>query len=264
MKLEMLLQHKETGQLKKLELQIMTRWKKEYKNRVLARFYKLNDYWEAENLPYTFITFTSRQDMTLTEQYEFIKAKFRKMRDVMRKALGKFDYIWVTEAHRTGFTHIHMMAFTEISEEDEKHFKELWQEKYEAGNKKALDFSRSSDTGSIRSMKNYLMKYITKTLDSLSNPSELLYNAVAWKMARRDNDTSKGFRFYGMSKNLTSICKLDGSEKGIYSCIHQKIVTRDGRKIETRRLGNVELLQQAYTDLYNIFTDKIICLGLLT
>lgn len=263
MKMKMLLRHRETLQLKKVEMEIMTRWKKAYKNRVLARFYKLNDYFNEVKPDYTFVTLTTRQDMSLEQQYEFIKANFRKLRDVMRKALGKFPYVWVTEPHGTGYTHIHMLAFVGISENLQEHFKEIWQDKYEAGSKKAMDFSSNINGGNIRSVKNYLMKYISKSLDSLKNPEILLYNSVAWNMSRRKNEDSKGFRFYGMSKDLTKLCKLSERERGHYYCVKQYIITNDGKKIEVLRLGDLERLQEAYSTLYNNITDENICLSQL-
>jgi len=252
-KLSMLLRHKDTLHIKKIEMEVLTRWKKAYKNRVLARFYKLNDYLKESGTDYTFCTFTTRQDMTLEEQYEFIKAKFRKLRDVMRKEIGKFDYVWVTEAHKTGYAHIHMLAFCIIPDKMQEHYKELWQNKYEAGDKKGMDFSTSADKGQLRSVKNYIMKYISKTLDCLTENAEMLHNAVAWHMSRRSNVNSKGFRFYGMSKNLTSVCSLRGADAGQYYCIKSVYTDSNGNSRVLRELGDMDVLRAGYEALNSEF-----------
>jgi len=275
LKLLMLLRGKQDGQLKRVEFEILNRWKKEYKNRVLAHFYKLNE-WAESNLQaagVTMVTFTTYQTgFSVSQQFEHLKANYRKLRDNMRKELGKFQYVWVTEPHKTGYAHIHMLAFCEISQAQQEKFKRLWSEKYSAGDyEHGLNFSDYISKENLRSVKNYLMKYVTKSLEDFADLGTRIYNAVAWNMSRRSNTESTGFRFYGMSRDLTQACKLDKSDEQKYECLSMNIVRPERRisfpnkyfndrgykiwfvmpsqKVNIYRTGDIERLQTAYNTL---------------
>jgi|GEM_PF-2252063 len=240
------------GELIGFDMAYIHRWKEEYKKRLLAKFYKLDEWFASNNLDATFFTFTTRQQdfQFKADQYTFLKKNFQKVRDNMRKMKGKFSYIWVAEPHKSGYAHIHMLAFTAFTDDEKETVKRLWCDKYNAGVREALDiqeikavddFGEHQKTGShrLQSPKNYILKYLKKTFNEKDTDlSYFLFSATAWYMGRKgiqeyeknnrkpelvtgwypgknekikENDYHM-FRFYGSSRDLSSIMKLDDSE----------------------------------------------------
>ncbi len=240
------------GELIEIDMPYIHRWTEAYKKRLLAKFYKLDEWFASNNLDATFFTFTTRQQDFLckADQYTFLKKNFQKVRDNMRKMKGKFSYIWVAEPHKSGYAHIHMLAFTAFTDDEKETVKRLWCDKYNAGVREALDiqdvkaeddFGEHIKTGSrkLQSPKNYILKYLKKTFNEEDTDlSYFLFSATAWYMGRRVNREYENnerevvigwypgkntkqdikekkysmFRFYGSSHDLSSIMKLDESE----------------------------------------------------
>lgn len=189
------------------------RWTERYRKRLLARFYKLDEWFMANPCNVTMMTLTTRHKGSLADQFALLQEHYRKLRNNMRQDhfLGKFPYFYVHEPHQDGYTHIHMLIFQEISLQDQERIKNLWANKYGVGVSDALDFQiRRIDEG-LKSPKNYMMKYLTETFkpsDMDFDSSFLLFNAVAWYMGKRDNDY-KPIRFWNCSRDLQPILKLD-------------------------------------------------------
>ncbi len=209
------------GELIEIDMPYIHRWKEEYKKRLLAKFYKLDEWFASHNLDATFFTFTTRQEdfPFKADQYTFLKENFQSIRDNMRKMKGKFPYIWVAEPHRSGYAHIHMLAFTAFTYDEKETVKRLWCDKYNAGVREALDiqdikavddFGEHKKTGShvLQSPKNYILKYLKKTFNDETDLSYFLFSATAWYMGQKDNEYCR-FRFYGSSRDLSYIMKLD-------------------------------------------------------
>ena len=230
------------NELIELELPYVHRWTEEYKKRLLAKFYKLDDYFKA--LPAqdaTFFTFTTRQKdfKNKADQYTFLKDNFRKVRDNMRK-MHKFSYIWVAEPHKSGYAHIHLLALCTFTPEEQETVKRLWCDEYEAGVRQAMDIQEissktdfglhnKSGSNALQSPKNYILKYLKKTFTEETDLSYFMFSATAWHMGQNPN--YKRFRFYGTSRDLSSIMKLDNDDDDDFKAISVNLQLSSGEEI---------------------------------
>lgn len=157
------------------------RWTSTYRKGVLAKMYQLEAY-AGENLTeLEFITLTTHQEgITREEQLSQLKIGREKLLDVLRKRYGTQEYVWMLEHFKSGFSHLHLIYFKKLTEEEKESIKTIWHEKYELGNyKNGLYFSAPRASldgvcvgGSIKSIKNYLIKYIAKGLEPNSESEQ--------------------------------------------------------------------------------------------
>lgn len=192
------------------------RWTDRYRRRLLARFYKLDDWFKANPCNTTMMTLTTRHEGFLPDQYALLQTYYRKLKNVMRQPsfLGNFSYFYVLEPHKDGYVHLHMLIFKELTQEHQDRIKGLWANKYGVGVEDALDFEIKTVEGGLKSPKNYLMKYLEKTFkdaDNDFNSSFFLFSAVAWYMGQDYNDY-KPIRFWNSSRDLQPIMKLDETD----------------------------------------------------
>lgn len=225
-----------------------------YKNRQMAKLYRLNE-WYNSLIPsrrvVTMMTLTTHQRdfKNYFDQYDFLRDSWLKLKDVMKKPdeLGDFEYVVIAEPHKTGFAHYHILIFKAVTNDQASRYKKLWNEKYAAGSEsRGVDITVNK-AGALRSVKNYLMKYLAKTFtmdyeDSSDDPgffpdsdlkrfSESLglyrvrsrlsseaksyflkvYHAVKWHMNKRDSGF-KGFRSFQPSRRLSKIMSLPKKE----------------------------------------------------
>jgi hypothetical protein len=152
--------------------------------------------------PVVMITLTSYQEgLTISQAWGNLNKSRTKLLKMIRKHCGDVDYFWVTEPHKSGYVHYHLAVFCEISIELENTLRHLWSTKYKQGSHTyGLDFSRKKGDDKLKSLKDYLSKYLRKgfLLDQWTI-GMLLFNAHLW---------STGFRMYGGSKRISSIMKL--------------------------------------------------------
>jgi len=139
-----------------------------YRRQQMAKLYKLNDWYNK--LPpnariITMITLTTYQRGydSFFDQYAYLRDSWIKLKDVMRKDMGKFEYLVVAEPHKSGFAHYHILIFKLITQRQASHYKELWANKYSAGSSDNGIDIKVTMNGALRSIKNYLMKYLAKT-----------------------------------------------------------------------------------------------------
>jgi hypothetical protein len=91
--------------------------------------------------------------------WELLSSLIRKV----RKVSSGLEYVWVMEPHKSGYPHMHVALFGYVSKELQERLSRLWSEKYQIGSAEhGIDFSVKSVKESIQSVRNYLMKYITK------------------------------------------------------------------------------------------------------
>jgi len=122
-------------------------------------------------------------------------------------------YIWVIEPHKSGYPHLHILVFTEISQLLQDKIKQLWSEKYKAGSKEhGVDFTTRISEEDINSLRNYLMKYIakgfvitnTKFSETFWIKEQLIFNALIWK---------NGYRIFQPSRTLQKIMHYNRNMK---------------------------------------------------
>lgn len=207
------------------------RWTPIYKLGLLAKFYQLESYTGGGLSEVEFITLTTYQQ-SLTQEDALINLKIglKKLLDLLRQRYGVIDYVWMFEPHKSGFPHLHLVYFKKLSELDRGSLQKIWHEKYELGDKEhGLYFSppRGSEdglcpAGSITSIRNYLMKYVSKSLYSEAiheyefhgkkipfhmTLGELLFNSILKKTKTR---------LWGCSRTLSKVMarpKKENSEE---------------------------------------------------
>ena len=185
------------------------------------------EYWFALQMdrPVTMITLTSyHEGMTIQQQWNELSKSRGKLLKLLAFYFDSTDYFWVVEPHKKGYVHFHLAVFADVSnnkkdkygEGIEDKFRRLWSKKYKTGNHTyGLDFSQKKGDEKLRSLKNYLSKYLQKgfLLDKWT-PAMLVFNACLW-------DT--GFRMYGASKNVSHIMNIEEEKRNDIVWLETKI-----------------------------------------
>jgi Tfp pilus assembly protein PilZ len=188
-----------------------------YRRGILAKFYQLDDWYKINQLPTTMATLTCRHNYSLDGRYipdgysilqsfKILKESWGKLRKVLSYYIPNLLYVWVIEPHQMGFPHYHVLIFNEIPPELEHKIRVLWSEKYGAGSyENGVDFEFEKPSENIKSVKNYMMKYLVKTIspDEMT-PELLVFNAILWKHR---------YRLVGASAELSRVmARKDGKE----------------------------------------------------
>ena len=173
-----------------------TRWSREYKRGMIAKMYGVEEYLKrcSRGGVVTLLTLTGYQGGEMSrdvkgkvgsrgELYEDMKRGWRLLSNLLAKVSPCLEYMWVMEPHKSGYPHMHVAIFGYVSKEH------------------GLDFSVKSVKESIQSVRNYLMKYITKGIGGEGKKKwtvdEWVYHALAWKHRHR---------YIGMSRSISRYC----------------------------------------------------------
>jgi hypothetical protein len=206
------------------------RWTEIYRRGILAKFYQLEAYLGSNVSDVVIITLTtSSHNKRYEEVLSELKENRKKLLDVLRWKYGTHDYFWFFEYHKSGFSHIHIAYFYNISLTEQIWLKHLWSDKYGSGSfENGLNFrlpeaasDGSAPKGIIGSLRKYLTKYVSKGLhpgpDSENHevsicgmkvpldmsPAELLFNALLKKTKTR---------LWGCSRHFSRIMKRPEKE----------------------------------------------------
>jgi hypothetical protein len=198
-----------------IQIPYIHRWTEEYTNRQMSKLYQLEKWHNCHKLPVEMLTLTTYQDgphsvkikgheVTIEESFEILKNSWGNLLMVLRRKLGKFYYLAIMEPHKSGYPHLHVLIFRVLDEDTRAHTRILWSEKYGAGSKEhGVDFSiRKVDD--IKSLRNYLMKYLSKTFANTGDPGIERYNTVLWE---------KGYRVLTSDQALSKIMKRQPGEE---------------------------------------------------
>jgi hypothetical protein len=200
------------------------RWTPIYQKRLMAKLYLLDDWWKEHKGPVTLLTLTTYQAgeysrsikgeiVTFEDSFLLLKDGWDKLSKILRKYISDLTYIWVIEPHESGYPHLHILVFAEISQLLQEKIKQLWSEKYKAGSKEhGVDFTSRIPEEDINSLRNYLMKYIakgfvitnTKFSETLWTKEQLVFNALIWK---------NGYRTFQPSRKLQNIMRYDKEQE---------------------------------------------------
>lgn len=208
----------DTGEYIVRYLPMLHRWHPDYKKRVMAKTYALNQWYQKNRVPVTLITFTTRQNDLIPDQILLLNSAFNKIKKVLNRRLGRFSYMWVIEAHKSGYCHLHMLYFgdelpIELQGDGKKNrglIRDLWENKYDAG--KIIDFSFSPAQRSLNNAGGYVFKYLSKTLayEALEDRDSGYFLLSSWvrEMSRRDSKY-QGVRFWGCSRDISEAMRLN-------------------------------------------------------
>ena len=196
------------------EIPYTTRWSNSYKKKMVAKMYGVEEYCRRSGKAIiTLLTLTGYQDgptsveakgkeTTREELFSDLKKGWKLLSNIIAKTWPDLKYVWVTEPHKSGYPHMHVAIFGYISPEMRERLRLLWSEKYKVGSAEhGIDFSVKSVKESIQSIRNYLMKYISKGIGAGGSKTwtaeEWLYHATAWKHRHR---------YIGMSQVISQYC----------------------------------------------------------
>jgi len=224
-------------------IEYIHRWTPAYRKAIISKFYQLQEWWEQNPTPITLLTLTTYQDgdysvsvkggvTTIEEGFDILKKGWRWLSMWLRKWYPDIEYVQIMEPHKSGYPHLHVVLFGELPDSAQETIRKLWSEKYKAGSADhGVDFSiRSPDTG-IKSIKNYLVKYIAKTLvngktgskfeDEVNawTPGELLFNATI---------KAHKWRLWGASLALSKVMAYKGSDLHDYEWVYTELIDENG------------------------------------
>jgi len=200
------------------EVEYVHRWTDSYRKGWIAKMYQLDEWYQETKPPVTMLSLTTYQDgaysrsavggLSIPESFEVLKSGWDKLSKVLRKPenLGKFDYFSVMEPHKSGYPHLHVPVFAEIPETLQDKLSTLY-ESYGAGSyDHGLQFEARDHAGDIRSLRNYLLKYLSKGLggtgskfgEDLLTPGQYVFHALVWK---------HGWRLFSSSQSLSRVMR---------------------------------------------------------
>lgn len=203
------------------------RWTPIYQKSFLAKFYKLDEWMKNNPGVVSMFTLTTYQGsisgfndgsysekikgrrLTIGECFDLLKESRTKLLDIIRHNHPGVNYVWVLEPHKTGFPHCHLVIFKEFAESEQNAIKALWACKYQAGSiDRGIEITSKNSDESILSIRNYLMKYMSKQFGTGEpwTKEELLFNAMIW---------NTGTRMWGASKELTTVMRRPDKESGV-------------------------------------------------
>jgi len=191
-----------------------TRWSPEYKKKMIAKMYAIEDYYKRSGKSIvTLLTLTGYQNgktsidakgkiTTREELFNHLTHGWRLLSNLIAKICPSLEYIWVMEPHKSGYPHMHVAVFGYIPKDMQERLTRLWSEKYHVGSAEhGIDFSVKPIKESIQSIRNYLMKYISKGIGAEGKkswtPEEWIYHAIARKHRHR---------YIGMSHAISLYC----------------------------------------------------------
>jgi hypothetical protein len=213
---------------------LLNRWHPQRRTAWLAKMYQMAQWYDANRIGgCTLITLTGYQEnsgLSIYETWDNINASRVKILKILRKYLGKINYFWVVEPHGTGYPHYHLAVFREIDNNIkdsagrgmEDKLRDLYSEEWGTGaHDYGLDFKVMKGETSIKDLKNYLMKYISKGYvgDEGWSEGELIFNAHLFgathgyrepafgELPRKDGKYGRIYRLIGMSQNLSNILR---------------------------------------------------------
>lgn len=197
------------------EIEYVHRFTPTYRKSIVKKFYQLED-WHNENpTPITLLSLTTYQegsysrsvkekDVTIPESFELLKTSWYYLSKAIRYYLPNVPWVWIMEPHKTGYPHYHVVLFSDVDRGTQAALKHLWSTKYQAGSYQyGADFAVSKPEQSIKSIRNYLMKYVAKSFVSTGSKfgeedtwtaGQLVFYALVRKNKWRLFDASRDLR----------------------------------------------------------------------
>lgn len=201
--IKIVLENKETGETFTKLIPYTHRWTVHYRQSILAKMFLLESYLGLYVENVEMISLTTHQ-RGLDPEYclSQLKVYLSRLLNILRKRYGTTDYFRIFEPHKTSYPHIHIVFFKKLPEAEKKYLQYIWACVLGAGDiSHGLLFSKPKESldgryksGSIGTIRSYVMKYISKGIrsDEMS-PAEQLFNALLWKTKTRLWSCSRNF-----------------------------------------------------------------------
>jgi hypothetical protein len=191
------------------------RWTRLYRNKLLSKLYLVDEYVKENPTPITLMTLTTFHDLkyrpgddsprlSIPDAFQVLKKSWKKLSMIIRYQMPGTEYIWIVEPQKSGYPHLHVVLFSDVSIGMQDRIKDRWA-KYQAGDyEHGAQFEIRQPEESIQSLRNYLMKYIAKGFVSTESrfgdhkwtPAELVFNALVWDGNFRTFQPSRGLCRY--------------------------------------------------------------------
>lgn len=227
--------YEEVGQ----DVEYIHRWTRTYRRGWLAKMYLVEQWFASHQCPVTMLTLTTYQDgcysqqqcgrkITREESFELLNQGWNHISKILRKELGHFEYLWVNEPHASGYPHKHVALFCDVTLDVQDKIQRLWSENYGIGSADhGVDFTLSKSRTDIKSLRNYLMKYLSKGFletgsrfgDIGLSPGELVFNVISWKY---------GYRLFGSSQGLSQVMKYQKKRSPVVEWVTTELITPAG------------------------------------
>lgn len=227
------------GERIEIENEYIHRFTPRYAKRFLAKTYRLEEWYRDNPGPVTMLTLTTYQmgtysrqktggGYTIPESFEALKKGWRSLSANLRKELPGYDYWWIIEPHKSGYPHLHIAIFADLPEDLRRRLSDLW-EKYDAGSAEyGVNFSISTPKD-LKSVRNYLVKYMAKGLNLEDSPhgepaygwtpQELVFYSLAWEHR---------WRLWGASRHLSQVMAKPAPEDNGIEWLKTEIVNDYG------------------------------------
>lgn len=207
-----------------LKLPYIVRFTEAYAKRVQAKFYALEKYWKDAGITrVTMATLTSYQvgetsikacgGRTIEEAFKALKKAMDLIRKRLHYHLPGVQYHWVYEPHISGYPHVHLIIVGEVPEHLQERLKRLYSQKWNIGDEEhGLHFKEIE----MKSVRNYVLKYINKSLNTTNSKHEKPFNWTPGQLVYYSLMRKNSYRFWGSTAKLTEVMRYHPEESGIY------------------------------------------------
>ena len=192
-----------------------TRFREKYFNRVLARFADNLVFMRERHFVHVVLTVRCKDRYFDTKM---IWKNWNRLRTLLRKRVGYFEYFAVLEPHKSGFPHLHILIFTDKFLIWQKELSRIW---YNYGMGKIVWLRRYWARRWKKRPLFYLYKYLSKyaKITRTSKLGVLLFCAFLWYTKTRT---------YTCSRFFLSLVRKERKEKeyefvGVFFAVELKV-----------------------------------------
>lgn len=174
-------------------------------NRNIDKYSKELEILENADIPAVMVTLTyDHKKRTLIEAWKNIAKDLHAFRKKLFYEIGKVPYMWVIEAQKSGYPHIHMLFFgkeyifdngtwedyrnREAGITTDKSIQSMWTYGFTSVN-------RTEEGKEVKNPIHYVMKYVRKTWNDW-NEETVLTKSMLWAFNKRSFNVSRDFRTY--------------------------------------------------------------------
>lgn len=265
------------------EIPYITRFCDIYMKSLYAKFSQLEDWYKEHKTPvYLLSLTTSSRDKTIRQAFEALREGWRKLSHTLRKIRDErgidLEYIYVYEPHQSGYPHMHVVLFGDLTDADFERMRKLWSGKYKVGSyEHGLHISKPKKHQEIEHVRAYILKYVQKSIDlsSMDTP-HFVFLAVLWSFYDRTQWTKKiprktrtgrwvpvstgggAFRLWSASRALTAVMKektleYDATEYTVNYARYGEEIPQIVEEISERSLERVVFLLDSSDSLISLF-----------
>lgn len=225
------------------ELPYVHRFTSIYLRALYAKLSQLERWYVEHKTPVFLLSLTtSSKGKTIREAFEELRAGWRNFAHVLRnfRRTRDIEYLYVYEPHKSGYPHMHVVLFGDLSDDDIERLRRLWSESYGIGSyEHGLHVSKPRKHQEVEHVRAYILKYVSKSLDFENmSVAHFVFLAVLWSFYDRSQWSTKipywtasgkfapkstgggAFRLWGSSRCLTAAmqyvpAEIDASQAGV-------------------------------------------------